>query len=524
MNFYMDTVLNLRSELQQSQPDFIQLPSTDDPDILSAVRRLFDALNHQGIRYCHWKSNSRLSWGLAGRTDLDLLIDPGHEQCFKGLLTNQGIKSILAPVEKQYPGLEHYLGFDARTGSLFHLHVHYHLVLGEQYVKNYSLPLEKQFLDSANLRYGVKIPAPELELIVLSLRALLKYRDRDMVKDVLFIRSPGIPAHILNEILWLLGQTSLEQVEQALASLSLAVKPEIILEFLETIRRVPRSGYTLFRLRSRVRKMLRPYQRNNRWLASLKYFKLLGRKMLIQHSAPDRQMTLPNRGLTVALVGVDGAGKSTLCSELAEWLRWKVNTPFYYLGSKQPSLWTSWSYILFRMARRSHREISIRFGDNNLIAKILVNLRQIFLAVHYLFVGHDRFGRYRLAQREASSGSVVIFDRFPFAALFDGPEIHLIDNGRLNSVSRYLAHLEQDLYRKFNPVDLLILLNVSLETSLHRKPGHPQEIIQAKKIALDAVKTRIVEESEKWNWVSIDAEMSLDAVFLHLKKLVWTAL
>lgn len=506
------------------QSYILKPPFKDGSGRLLAVSRLFDALNQQDIRYCHWKSNLRLDWGLTGRTDLDLLIDPKHEQPFKQILADQGIKPLLASVDKQYPGLEHYLGFDAQTGRLFHLHVHFKLVLGEQFVKNYSLPLEKQFLDSTRFSLGVKVPSRELELIILSLRALLKYRDRDVIKDVFSIRSPGIPEHILNEITWLLEQTTLEQIEIALNNIPLAIQPEIVIDFLETVHANPRDGRKLFRLRSKIRKMLRPFQRNSRLQACLRYFKQLTRKILIQRSNPDRQMTLPNGGLIVALVGVDGAGKSTLASALTKWLSWKIDTPFYYLGSKQPSIWTKWSYIFFRMARRSHRELSAKFGEDNPVAKVLINIRQIFLASHYLSVGYDRVGRYQLAKAEAGNGSVVIFDRFPFRAPLDGPEIHLIDNGFLNPVSRRLSRMEQDLYRKFKSVDLLVLLNVEPETSLQRKPDHSEETIRAKNIALNAVQSRIANDSGKWDWVSIDAEKPFEEVLLRIKRLVWAAL
>ena len=514
--------MTIRSEVQQRIQ--IQSPAETGADILPSVKGLFDVLNQGNIRYCHWKSNLRLDWGMAGRTDLDVLIDPEHRQRFEQVLADQGIKPLLAPVAKRYPGLEHYLGFDAQTGRFFHLHVHYTLVLGEQFVKNYSLPFEKQFLDATRSSHGVKVPSPEMELIVLTLRALLKYRDRDVVKDVFSIRTPGIPDHILNEIIWLLEQTSLQQVEQTLQTLPPSMDRGVILEFLETIQVAPRNGFALFRLRSRVRKMLRPYRRRNRLLASLNYFKILGHKLLIQRSAPDRQMGLPNGGLMIALVGVDGAGKSTLCDDLTKWLRWKVDTPFHYLGSKQPSVWTNWSYIFFRMARRGHRELSALLGRGNLLVKLLLNIRQVFLASHYLFVGYDRYGRYRLAKREAGRGSVVIFDRYPFEAPLDGPEIHLIDNGFINQVCRKLSHVEKELYSKFEPVDMLILLNVDPEVSLQRKPDHPLETIQAKNTALNAVKTYLTKEPETWNWVSVDANMPFDDVLLHIKRIIWAAL
>ena len=42
---------------------------------LSIVRRFLDALNENGIRYCHWKSNQHFADALIGVDDLDILID-----------------------------------------------------------------------------------------------------------------------------------------------------------------------------------------------------------------------------------------------------------------------------------------------------------------------------------------------------------------------------------------------------------------------------------------------------------------
>jgi hypothetical protein len=174
---------------------------------LTAVAQLFFALNQAGVRYCHWKSNIRLAEGLNGRTDLDLLVDPQHRVLFCQILCQHQIKALLPAPNKEYPGIENHLGFDPETGKLFHLHVHYQLVLGEQFVKNYHLPIEEQIYASVCLPQGVLVPSPAVELVILCLRALLKYRDRDVVKDIIAVRSPGLPAHIRQEIGWLWQQT-----------------------------------------------------------------------------------------------------------------------------------------------------------------------------------------------------------------------------------------------------------------------------------------------------------------------------
>lgn len=503
----------------------VQTPPTDNAACLQAIENLFQALNDSGIRYCHWKSNLRLEWGMQGRTDLDLLIDPEDAQLFKQLLAEHDIKPFLAPPGKRYPALEDYMGFDPDSGKFFHLHVHYQLVLGEQFVKNYRLPLEDQFLDSVQLKSGVKIPIPELELIFLSIRALLKYRDRDAIKDILSIRSPGIPAHIMGEINWLLNQSYLKKVSETVNEISEAIPPNLIPDFLNTVIITPRAGYKLFRLRQGVRKALRVYQRHNRLWASITYFKEFWqrRKSFLRFS-PERKMTNPRSGLSLALVGVDGAGKTTISRELAAWLDWKLDVHTYYLGSKQPSWMSETSYLLFRMARRTHRSISKLLGEKSFISRLVEALRQSFLYSHYLFTGYDRYRRYRAGDRYAQNGSIILYDRFPLEAPLDGPQIHLASENYPGTIADTFSRLERRLYRQIQMPDLLLVLEVSPEVSLERKPDHDWEAIEAKKIALGKLASLVEAAPKKVRVSYINASLPLETVLGQIKQEIWGAL
>jgi hypothetical protein len=202
---------------------------------LKAVQALFQSLNERGIRYCLWKSNIRQEQGMSGETDLDLLVDREHSAAFRQILQEHNIRPFHAAPGRHYPSMENHLGFDDVTGRLFHLHVHYQLVLGERFIKNYRLPLENRFLDAVQLRYGAKLPSVELEIIILSIRILLKYRDRDLLRDILPYRSTGISASFRKEIEWLLEQTNRERIERTLAQIYETVPGDLILEFLDIV-------------------------------------------------------------------------------------------------------------------------------------------------------------------------------------------------------------------------------------------------------------------------------------------------
>lgn len=498
--------------------------NSEYPASLASVRKLFDAFAVNNIRYCHWKSNLRLEHGLLGRTDMDLLVDPCQIVLLRRLLTEHNIKLVLAPPGKRYPGIEDYLGFDHETGELFHLHIHYLLVLGEQFVKNYLIPLEKQFLNSTISVGGwINTPTPELELGILCLRALLKYRDRDALKDILSIRSSGLPVHILNELDWLVEQTTTDKMSRVVSELSDVLPAKIILEFLETISSKPRNGWKLLQLRGQVRKALGHYQRQNQMMASIRYFRELWRRKFFPRFRPARGMTLPDGGVTITLIGADGSGKTTLCKLLEDWLGWRMDVQSYYLGSKKPSRISAGLYLAFRMVRRIQHELGKRAGNTNWFIRRLTTVREFFLYSHYLSIGNDRYRRYVKAREQARSGSVSIFDRFPYESPLDGPEIKENGNRNDKSLVGFFSQREQKIYSKFSHPDLIIILKVTPEVSQKRKPDHKLETIREKDEAIEKLESSLRTNALK-NWTTQNANIPLDDVLLQLKRKIWAAL
>jgi len=499
---------------------------------LAALSRLFAHLNQESIRYCHWKSNLRLIEALQGETDLDLLVDRRHSGKFRQILLQHDIKPVQAAHGRRYPALEDYLGFDVSSGKFFHIHVHYQLVLGEQYVKNYRIPIEDKVLDSAKFLCGVKVPAEEIELIILCIRALLKYRDRDVIKDYFSIRYPGIPGHIRKELERLIDRTSIESVDEVLTNVFSFVPKEIILVFISMIENDPRNGRKFFILRKNLRISLRAYQRKSRTVATWIYFReLWQRRNSLFPTKNQGKMTFSNGGITMALVGVDGAGKSTLHQHLIAWLSWKMDVRGFYMGSKQPSRASDLLYLAFRMFRRGHRSMYQKFGVNFPIAVWLDSIRRNLLFAHYVSIGNDRFERYLAATSLSSEGSIVIYDRFPLEQVSTQPDYRLMDgpqspisgektSGMLNEA---LIAKEISYYPKMHLPDYLLVLDVDPEISIQRKPDHKVEILSAKNRAIKGLLNPEI-DTQNTELIYIDANLPFQDVLRQLKSEVWEIL
>lgn len=508
---------------------------------LSAAKALFSTLNERNIRYCHWKSNQHLDRSWQGRTDFDLLVDRAQEEIFRSILYEHCCKLIISPPGRQYPAIEDFLGYDPPTGDCFHLHVHYQLILGEQFVKNYRLPLEKQFLDSTTLSDGLKIVTPDLEIIVLTIRALLKYRDRDAFKDMLAIRSPGLPANILQEFAYLLERVTLEEVAETLKTkANNLISPDLVLNFLKIIVKpeqpnlvqptAPRPGYQLYQLRKQLRQELVPFERHTRREARKQYYKALWCQYFPFACKMWGKKKPASGGALIAFVGADGAGKSTTTTTITQWLSWKMDVQVFYMGSGQQN--SSFSQII-QFTRRGIGRVQQAFrlilGQNNAISNQLGQLYRLTENYYNLNMAQTRYQRYLESRRQAAQGTIVIYDRYPLVGIhrvmdkalppMDGPRIAWSGDGQeMGSVTARLARTEQQLYDQIGPPEHLVLLHVTPEISKQRKPDHQLEQIETKIRAIETM------DRNGLQIIDIDTTQPQAEVLRQVKQELWNIL
>jgi hypothetical protein len=504
--------------------------TTDAPGTptLQVLHELFDRLHSEGIRYCHWKSNEHLQASFTGTTDVDVLFDRRAIVPLTRILGESNFKRFVVRPGRGYPGIEDYVGFDATTGVLTHLHVHYQLTLGEKFLKGHRLPWEEVYLDTRvwNPEFGLYMADPHVELVALLVRAVLKLRARDALLEV--VGTPYIRGGMRRELSWLQQRVErrrlLEIGAQLVGEPAARLLPRLAEQAPPSVRRLRAFGrlvrpsldeFRLFATSDAIRQMATRELGVVWWKARNWY-----------HGAPTKSTrTLPHGGLTVAILGADGAGKSTLTAALAEWLSREVAVVTTYGGSGKGSatlprrLLQSLGALRRGLigSKRSAAAEPVRVEPGSRRPATRPSLAR---AVWVLALARERRQRARDARRARGLGMIVLSDRLPqtqFPGWNDGPRlVPWLENG--SAALRAVARREQAAFRlaEMTPPDIVLKLHVSSEVATRRKPETPAEQLRT---GIDMVRrlrfpptTRVVE---------LDAEQPLPEVVLAAKRAIW---
>lgn len=493
---------------------------------LATVESLVERLHGAGIRYCHWKSNEHLDASLEGLTDLDILVDRLQAPILRVILAEVGFRRFSAVPWRAYPGVEDYLALDRMTGRLVHLHLHYELTLGERYLKGYRLPWERELLASRQLdiQRGLYTAAPELELLLLVVRATLKLRWRDRLR-------PGPSANYLKELSWLQARTEPGRVHELSLALLGPAAPDLVARVLlqrESHGPLCALGREIAPILRRHRTYGRSEALLRRWWRELHWcFSGLNRSYL--HFALPTRRVSPTGGVILAVLGPDGAGKSSLLSAIRPWLGRKVDVlPIYFgSGDGRSSLLRLPLKLTVSLVRKfaGTRVLGRRASDGTAAASggRGQRLRALLTIPWALVLGHEKRTKLHKARRARNRGVIVVCDRFPqnqVVAFSDGPLLAAwLDHPM--ALPRWLARVEALAYAEANasPPDIVVKLLISAETAARRKPGMNLDDLRRRVAAIKSLRfspgTRVIE---------IDAEAPFQDVLLQLKHELWEAL
>ena len=317
-------VVRMSSPLRQA----VIAPGTGPTEApLEAAARLFAALHRTGISYCHWKSNDQVGAGLAGRADIDVLIDRRQADRARAVLLESGFKRFDPMAHAEYPAVEDHLALDEATGRLLHCHLHFRLLAGARFLKGYHLPWEGLLLARRRWepRFGVFVTDPHLELLVLLVRLSIRLRVRDVVafavrrpKWITKMRheSEELRRRIDPEVTrglceQLLGPAAREAFEPLLAG-------RVTLATLWRFRSSARDELGCCRTYGPVRARLLRWRRE--WASVLSGLS----RRVFNRARPSRR-SIPTGGVLVALMGADESGMPAVPGDLARLFAWKID-------------------------------------------------------------------------------------------------------------------------------------------------------------------------------------------------------
>ena len=507
--------------------DYIQSDEVQPAFKFKLIEDLFRSFHVNRINYCHWKSNEHLTAGLEGSTDLDILFDVSQKEKVLSLLFDFNFKLFRAASQRQYTGIEDYIGLDYATGKIFHLHSHFNLSLGENYLKSYQLNIENEILANRvfDKQNGVYRSHPAHELILLFTRYALKQRNRDRIK--LFLgKQVSLPTDAVIEYAWLMEQTNMKEVEAFAARIFNNHKEA--LEIME-------GGFNrkqLLLFSTLVSKQFAGQRNFNPLEAQLiRWYREASVKILRKFSKYSRYPVVqkrinPNGGLSIAVIGADGSGKSTIIKNLELSFKSKLDIYQVYFGKGKGNM-SLVRKVLFRI---KHSGGTVKQVDKYSAKKESVpetkqkkggKFSVYFSLIEALLVLREKITRYHHMQLAKQKGMLVICDRYPqnqFQGYNDGPSLTEYSQSS-NPLLRRIAAREARVYSFFqmNPPDLVFKLVADVDVIAARKPGETSMEMLTKK--LDGIKA--LQYPWPCKMVEINANQPLATVLAEIRKEIW---
>lgn len=501
-------------------PDSIlRLPADDSS--LSLILAVLADFRRQAICYCYWKSSRRVRSALAGESDLDLLIARHDQHRAQAILLTRGYKRFPSVSMRDHPAIESYLGYDERSGRLVHLHLHYQIVTGERLLKNYRVPWEAGILARATRHPGqpVNMLDPASEATLLVVRASLELRRLDPVTlrgwrrtvdrfrlDQMQLAETVDRAQLAARASELLGEALGPMVADAICD-------GVPLEKNHGLRSAIRKHFTPYRSYNALEARLRGAARALHWAAGI-----LNRTFL--HVPRPWNRRAPGGGHVVAVVGLDGSGKSTVNANIRAWLGSEIDVmPIYFgTGDGRPSLLLLPLKLMVPLLTPLLKKKPGSASHGKTTTETPGLLYSLLLMVWAVVVARERRNKLIAAHRGASRGLVVVTDRYPqneIDGFNDGPLLtHLV------WAPLWLRRWEAAIYALARrlPPDLVIKLKVSAKTVKQREPNMDSRTIDDRIEALPRLTfscSRVV---------VIDAEQPLADVLAAVKHQIWRIL
>lgn len=496
--------------------------AVDGSSILPVAATLFRALNAAGVRYGVIQDLAGLRDALAGRDDLDVLLDKQDYPAFLAIMGQlHALRGVsLSCYDNVCAGREDWFVPDFSRGAYLHLDTHIGVRVGWEFRKRY-LAFDHMAIarwDRISLE-GTSIPvvSPEDEIRI----ALARFAFRMWALPwtpwltlrgewkTQLARLSSLPGERgLSIIHYTFGRSAPVSCRIRQTEAGLAVHRGDLARLRRSIRE--KGGFARgFSIADPAVHIARK--------ATYLFLRLVGR--LMPGSVPAKRRPYSG-GLVVAIVGPDGLGKSTQAELLTRAFRWKFGCAQLYVGTGEGDGW--WLRKgLQRLVFPHRRQLKAKAQRRN-DKQPMHGIYAAALAFWGVLIAIERYVVVMRAHRLATRGLIVVCDRWPQMLRFgylDGP---MIPSGMLGVRGLgALARFEQKLYRKMEECRPHLTLHLVCDhaVSERRKPGEISREAFEARLALMA-ELRASDKQIR----TIDASASVDEVGRELFREIWLSL
>jgi hypothetical protein len=498
------------------------VPQANVEDAATHVLEVLNEFHRQRISYCYWKSSRQIHSVLAGKGDIDLLIARADQHRAQAILLERDFKLFPSVASQDHPAILSFLGYDEPNGRLIHIHVHVRLIVGERLLRNYRIPWEDVVLARAMVHplLPIRILDATSEAVLLVVRACLELRRRDPMTlrgwetttSKFALDRAALAARVdRTSLLELAAKLLSEELAELVANALYSEQP---LERHSQLRRGLRKHFVSCRSYNALEARVRSGGRALAWVAGY-----LNKRYFCAPRPWNRRA--PGGGCIVAVIGVDGSGKSTSVGAMRAWLGSKIDViPIYFgTGDGRPSLLLRPLKLMAPLAARILRNNKPRCSSHGKISGHAPGLLYgVLLLVWATAVALDKRKKLTAVRRGTNRGLVVLTDRYPQNEILgfnDGPLLP-----RLALAPPWLRRFEAASYALAQrlPPDLVIELVVRPETAAKREPEMCPAIIRERIAALQRLKfpgARVVR---------VDAEQPVADVMRAVRNEIWRLL
>jgi thymidylate kinase len=230
---------------------------------------------------------------------------------------------------------------------------------------------------------------------------------------------------------------------------------------------------------------------------------------------------LEGGGALIAVIGGDGAGKSSAVEGLATWLSAAFETTRVHLGKPPRSFTTLALKGTMWLGRGLGLFASTRVPAHDTRTDDPDTFPGYAWLLWHLCTARDRYREYVRARRIATNGGLVICDRFPLPQLrfMDGARTTWLDGAPgLPRLARRLVARERRYYERILAPDVLLVLRVDPDVAVERRTDEDEAFVRPRN-----------EEVWRTDWSGtsghvVDATRSQDRVLAELRSVVWSRL